>query len=98
MWRFLEQSELLGCNGCRRVTRPNPGVVCPGGKPGASAVDAGSFGTTTLKRSRASIRRLRTMKKALLGSTAIVGASLLAAGHAAAKPEITLGGGLDFHM
>jgi outer membrane protein OmpU len=38
------------------------------------------------------------MKKALLGSTAIVGASLLMAGHADAKPEITLGGGLDFQI
>jgi len=38
------------------------------------------------------------MKKALLGSTAIVGASLLIAGPAAAKPEVSLGGGMDFQM
>jgi len=38
------------------------------------------------------------MKKALLGSTAIVGASLLVAGQAAAKPQVTLGGGMDFQM
>ena len=38
------------------------------------------------------------MKKALLGTTAIVGASLLAAGPAAAKPEINLGGSMDFQV
>ncbi|HTI86695.1 MAG TPA: hypothetical protein VL966_08825, partial [Alphaproteobacteria bacterium] len=37
-------------------------------------------------------------KKALLGTTAIVGASMLAAAPAAAKPQVTLGGGMDFQM
>ena len=37
-------------------------------------------------------------KTALLGTTAIVGASLLAAGPAAAKPEINLGGSMDFQV
>jgi predicted porin len=38
------------------------------------------------------------MKKALLGTTAIVGASLLAAGSAAAKPTVNIGGSLDFQV
>ena len=38
------------------------------------------------------------MKKALLGTTAIVGASLLAAGSAAAKPELNIGGSTDFQV
>ena len=38
------------------------------------------------------------MKKALLGTTAIVGASLLAAGSAAAKPELNIGGSMDFQV
>jgi outer membrane protein OmpU len=38
------------------------------------------------------------MKKALLGTTAIVGASLLAAGPAAAKPTVDIGGSLDFQV
>ena len=38
------------------------------------------------------------MKKALLGTTAIVGTSLLMAGPAAAKPELTIGGALDFQV
>ena len=37
-------------------------------------------------------------RKALLGTTAIVGASLLAAGPAAAKPEVNIGGSLDFQV
>ncbi|HTI88535.1 MAG TPA: hypothetical protein VL966_18190, partial [Alphaproteobacteria bacterium] len=39
-----------------------------------------------------------SVKTALLGSTAIVGASLIAAGSAYAKPTVTLGGGMDFQM
>jgi len=38
------------------------------------------------------------MKKALLGTTAIVGASLLAAAPASAKPEVNIGGALDFQV
>jgi len=37
-------------------------------------------------------------RKALLGTTAIVGASLLAAGPAAAKPDFNIGGSLDFQV
>ena len=37
-------------------------------------------------------------RKALLGTTAIVGASLLAAGPAAAKPVVNIGGSLDFQV
>jgi outer membrane protein OmpU len=37
-------------------------------------------------------------RKALLGTTAIVGASLLAAGTAAAKPTVNIGGSLDFQV
>jgi outer membrane protein OmpU len=41
---------------------------------------------------------IMSMKKALLGTTAIVGASLLAANPVAAKPVVNIGGAMDFQV